>query len=99
MEIGSVLEGRSTELFVVRTLRLCATAYTPIRWVHLVDTTGGGTREAWRRLLPQIALVRGFLPAVLKSKERGTCSLPQNSTDNDQAAIDNVCNGTSWQRE
>jgi hypothetical protein len=39
VEIGSVLEGRSTELFVVRTLRLCAIAYTPIRIAQLVDAT------------------------------------------------------------
>jgi hypothetical protein len=39
VEIGSVLEGRSTELFIVRALRLCfvralrlcAVTYTPIR--------------------------------------------------------------------
>src|SRR5262245_11036427 len=45
--MGSVLEGRSTELFIVRalrlcivrTLRLCAMTYTPIRAAQLVDAT------------------------------------------------------------
>ena len=47
VEIGSVLEGRSTELLIVRALRLCvvrasqlcAMTYTPIRAAQLVDAT------------------------------------------------------------
>src|SRR5262245_51439941 len=47
VEMGSVLEGRSTELFIVRALRLCivralwlcAMTYTPIRAAQLVDAT------------------------------------------------------------
>jgi hypothetical protein len=53
-----------------------AHALAPTYQPRSVCTDGWhATREAWRRLLPKIALVLCFLHSVLKSKDRGTGAL------------------------